>query len=67
MSFLKFWKRDDRREFEGAHARVEAQAALEQAKAQRPAVQVVSRSLKRSYEANGYAELVASLIRGGPR
>lgn len=64
MSFLKFWKRDQR-DYEGAHARVEAEIALERAKSQRPAVEVVSKSLRRLNEENHYAERVAFLIRGG--
>lgn len=64
MSFLRFWKRD-KGEYEGAHARIQTQAALEQVRAQRPAVKVVSESLRKLHEENHFAERVEALIRGG--
>lgn len=64
-SFLRFWRRQKADSYEGAHARIAAEAALEQARAQRPAVDVVSRSLRSLNDENHFAEKVAALITHG--
>ena len=66
---LLFWRKPEpsqqREGSEGAFARARAEAALEQAKAQRPAVSLVSQSLRELKEENHFAERVAWLIQGG--
>jgi hypothetical protein len=64
MGFLEYWRRP-KEDHEGRDARVEAEAALEQAKAQRHSVDVVSDSLKHHTGQNHFADSIAALVRGG--
>lgn len=64
MDFLKYWRRP-KGHHEGRDARVEAEAALEQAKAQGESVRVVSESLKSHTGRNHFADSIAALVRGG--
>lgn len=67
MGLSDLWRRKkhEHTDSEAVHAKMAAELALEQAKAQRPSVEVVSSSLRKLNSENHYADRIAYLIRGG--
>lgn len=63
MTFLRLWRKPPA-DNEGAHARARAEASLEQARAQRPAVDKISDSLRGLSEENHFVDRITNLIRG---
>lgn len=60
-----FKRKHDSVESEGRDARVRAEAALEQAKAQRASVHKVSESLQKQTSDNDFVGRISAMIQGG--
>lgn len=62
MAFWHLWKKRDRRHFKGSEARIKAERALDEARAQRHDVHRVARSLHTHKENNDFANKITRLI-----